>query len=135
MRHGCGEWWFSWALEGRAVQDVWISPPRRKRTSDRSKPPDQSSANNRYGTTVRWFEHKDGVWRIVFVNTVSGAIYNLAGKRKGDRVVLLGKEEDGSAIRWSLNEIRSDSFIFRGEERQVNGQWRLSAEFQLQRMV
>jgi|HubBroStandDraft_6_1064221.scaffolds.fasta_scaffold73988_2 hypothetical protein len=135
VRHGGGEWWFSWALEGRAVQDVWISPPRSKRTSEHGKPPDQSSTNNRYGTTVRWFELKDGVWRIVFVNPVSGAIYNLAGKRKGDRVVLLGKEEDGSAIRWSLDEIRSDSFIFRGEERQANGQWRLSAEFQLQRMV
>jgi hypothetical protein len=85
VRHGSGEWWFSWALEGRAVQDVWISPPRSKRTSDHGKPPDQSSANNRYGTTVRWFELKDGVWRIVFVNPVSGAIYNLreSGKVTG----------------------------------------------------
>ena len=26
-----GEWHFGWALEGRAVQDVWIVPPRGQR--------------------------------------------------------------------------------------------------------
>jgi hypothetical protein len=134
VRHSSGEWWFSWALEGRAIQDVWISPPRAKRIFEHGKPPDASSANNRYGTTVRWFDRKDGIWRIVFVNPVSEATYNLAGKRDGERIVLLGKK-DGHPIRWSFNEIRSDSFTWRGEECQADGQWRIDAEFQLRRLV
>ena len=28
-----GEWHFGWALEGRAIQDVWIVPPRGQRAS------------------------------------------------------------------------------------------------------
>jgi hypothetical protein len=134
VRHGNGEWWFSWALEGRAMQDVWICPARTKRIADQGKPSDRSSASNRYGTTIRWFDHKDGVWRIAWVNPVSGAMNDLAGKREGDRIVLLGKEDD-SLIRWTFNEIRSDSFTWRGEQCQTDGHWRLSAEFQLQRIV
>jgi hypothetical protein len=134
VRHSSGEWWFSWALEGRAIQDVWISPPRAKRISEHGKPPDASSANNRYGTTVRWFDRKDGAWRIIFVNPVSGGMYNLAGKRERDRIVLLGKGDD-SPIRWSFNEILSDSFTWLGEQCQADGQWRLSAEIQLRRIV
>jgi tetratricopeptide (TPR) repeat protein len=29
-----GEWHFGWALEGRAIQDVWIVPPRGQRNGD-----------------------------------------------------------------------------------------------------
>ena len=134
VRNSSGEWWFSWVLEGRAIQDVWISPPRAKRISEHGKPGDALSANNRYGTTVRWFDRRNGVWRIVFVNPVSGAMYNLAGKWQGDRIVLLGKK-NGHPIRWSFNEIQPDSFTWRGEECQSDGQWRISAEFQLRRIV
>jgi hypothetical protein len=28
VRRRKGEWHFGWALEGRAIQDVWIVPPR-----------------------------------------------------------------------------------------------------------
>jgi hypothetical protein len=116
------------------MQDVWICPPRTKRIADRGRPSDPSSANNRYGTTIRWFDRKDGAWRIAWVNPVSGAMNNLSGKREGDRIVLLGKEDD-SVIRWSFNEIQTNSFTWRGEQHQADGQWRLSAEFQLRRMV
>ena len=134
VRHGSGEWWFCWALEGRAIQDVWISPPRAKRILEPGKPPGASSANNRYGTTIRWFDRKAEIWRIVFVNPVSGARYNLAGTREGDRIVLLGKK-DGHPIRWSFDEIRSDSVTWRGEECHSDGQWRITAEFQLRRIA
>ena len=38
----------------------------------------------------------------------------LEGVREGDRVVLHG-EEDGHPIRWTFNEIRQNSFLWRGE--------------------
>lgn len=126
VRRGTGEWWFSWVLEGRALQDVWIAPPRGQRS-------ERSAVNNRYGTTVRWFDRSSGQWRIVWVNPVTGAINLLAGKREGDRVILEG-EEGMNAIRWSFNNIRPESFVWRGESRSGDG-WRLDAEFRLKRIA
>src|SRR5205809_8147501 len=45
-----GEWHFGWALEGRAVQDVWIVPPRGQRQGD------AIALSNRYGTTLRVYD-------------------------------------------------------------------------------
>ena len=92
------------------------------------------SADNRYGTTIRCFDRKDGLWRIVWINPVSGAVNTLAGKRDGDRI-FLEAVEDGQPIRRSFNHIRSDSFIWRGESRQKDGHWRLDAEFRLRRIA
>src|SRR5262245_56564994 len=36
VREVSAEWHFSWALDGRAVADVWISPSRADRGDDRS---------------------------------------------------------------------------------------------------
>jgi hypothetical protein len=44
-----GEWHFGWALEGHAIQDVFIVPARPERSEA-----DTSRRGNRYGTTVRF---------------------------------------------------------------------------------
>ena len=123
-----GEWWFAWVLEGRAMQDVWISPARSERS------PHARSAKDRYGTSIRHFDHDHGVWRIAWINPVSGAINHLAGRRQGDRILLLG-EEDGETIRWSFNEISHGSFRWLGETRRADGHWRKDAEFELRRIA
>ena len=88
-----GEWWFAWVLEGRALQDVRISPAR----VDRGSNLNTVGAKNRYGTTVRRFDRDAGVWRITWINSVSGATNHLAGKRDGDRIVLLGAASGGAS--------------------------------------
>jgi uncharacterized protein len=133
VKRGSGEWWFSWVLEGRALQDVWIVPPRGLRTQGTWEIHRTSAPNNRYGTTVRWFDQKLKQWRIVWVNPVSGAVNSLTGKREGDRMVLEG-EEDGHAIRWTFNDIQPASFVWRGESRHHDGSWKLEAEFRLRRI-
>jgi hypothetical protein len=134
VRTGAGEWWFSWVLEGRAIQDVWIVPPRAQRSDASGKMTRPGAPSDRYGTTVRWFDRQSGQWRIVWVNPVSGAMNLLAGRREGDRIVLEG-EQEGHRIRWSFNDIRTNSFVWRGESRESDGSWRLEAEFRLKRMA
>ena len=129
VREGSGEWWFAWVLEGRALQDVWISPP----PGERGRPRDPGGASDRYGTTIRRLDRQAGLWRITWINPVSGATNHLAGRRDGDRIVLLG-DQDGTPIRWTLGAIRADSFIWTGESRVPGGDWVTEAEFRLRRL-
>jgi hypothetical protein len=55
-----GEWHFGWALEGRAVEDVWIFPARRARTA----PPQPWCF---YGSTFRWYEPAIDAWHNRYV--------------------------------------------------------------------
>lgn len=128
-REGRGEWWFAWVLEGRAMQDVWIVPPRTERTGR----PQGNTAVNRYGSTIRRFDHEAGLWRITWINPVSGAENRLSGRPDGDRILLEG-EQDGQPIRWAFHDIRNDSFRWLGETRDAAGAWRVQAEFRLRRI-
>jgi hypothetical protein len=122
-----GEWHFARVLEGRAVQDVWISPPRADRKA--------AVLRNRYGTTLRVFEPKAKVWRVTWLNPVSGAHDELVGRRAGGDVVHEGVRPEGTPIRWTFTDIRADSCTWRGETSSDGGKtWRLEAEFRLRRI-
>lgn len=121
-----GEWWFAWVLEGRALQDVWISPERAKRNEGISAP-------NRYGSTIRYLDPQGDGWRIVWVNPVTKIENELRGERVGDRFVLEGSA-DSVSIRWSFTNIKDDSFTWIGESREEGKDWILGAKFILSRM-
>lgn len=119
-----GEWHFSWALEGRAVQDVFIVPRRSARHAG------MHSRENRYGTTVRFFDRPSGNWLITWINPVNGSVNRLAARREGDAIVQIGTDPDGITRRWSFVDMTPDAFRWVGEESRDNGQtWRLQAEF------
>ena len=50
---------FAWVLEGRAIQDLWITPPRRVRR------PGWREAGNRYSTTLRMYDPSIDAWHIL----------------------------------------------------------------------
>jgi uncharacterized protein len=119
-----GEWHFAHALEGRAVQDVWIAPARDRRSASSPK------TFNRYGTTVRFYEPASRTWRIVWINPVSGAMQTLVGRASADGIVHEGTDSDGSRIRWTFRELTAHSFHWTGERSTDGGRtWQLSAEF------
>ena len=37
------------------------------------------------------------------------------GGEENGRIVLSGRDEDGAILRWSFNDIKADSFVWRGE--------------------
>jgi hypothetical protein len=58
----------------------------------------------------------------------------LTGGVVEDRIVLKGKDGDGSSIRWSFNDIQSDSFVWRGETSRDDGKtWVLNEEHYMKR--
>lgn len=124
MRHtSTGEWHFAWVLEGRAIQDVWISPPRGLRA------PGQSTERNRYGTSIRVYDAESDVWHVTWINPVTGVTNSLVGRTGGDALVHEGERPDGSLIRWSFREVTADFFHWVGEVSADGATWRLATEF------
>ncbi|MPY87353.1 MAG: hypothetical protein GEU99_05480 [Luteitalea sp.] len=119
-----GEWYFAWVLEGRAIQDVLIAPPRTNRR------PGQPVQGNRYGTTLRVYDPESGVWRVTWINAVTGAHNTLVGRKQDDEIVQEGRAEQGAPIRWIFSRITPQSFHWRGEVSLDEGKsWQLQAEF------
>jgi hypothetical protein len=122
VRRASGELEFGWILDGRAVQDIWITYP------------EEPSKERSIGTSVRFFDPKSKVWRVLFVNPAYGSLITVQGRAEGDRIVLRGVNEEGSMLRWSFNEIQTDSFIWRGEKSRDGGKtWRLREEHHMRR--
>jgi hypothetical protein len=114
---------FAWVLEGLAIQDVWISPPRALRSRATPRP-------NRYGTTIRVYDPSRDVWRVTWINPVTGVENRLVGRKDGDDIIQEGRRDDGVLMRWSFREITPSSFHWIGEESVDEGKsWKTGAEF------
>ncbi len=123
-----GEVHFAWALEGRAIQDVWIVP----RAADRT--PDSNRTSNLYGTTLRIWDAQLSAWRIRWINPVSGHEERQTGRRIGDEIVQIGARIDGTPTRWRFTEINPNSFHWIGEVLEPDGRsWKLEGEFKARR--
>jgi len=119
---------FGWVLEGRAVQDVWITPARAERSSAEKRTLDW------YGTTLRIYDPKTELWRVTWSDPVSGYRIELEGRRQGDDIVQLGMRA-GRPIRWTFSEIRADSFRWQGHALADDGvTWRLEIDIGFRRM-
>jgi hypothetical protein len=127
-RHLKAEAHFGWVLEGRAVQDVWIMPPRRQRTTD------QDRSTNMYGTTLRVWDPLIQAWRVTWINPVTGRD-ELIGRWHGKDVVQVGAHSDGTPIRWTFTEITPESFHWIGEALQADATtWKVEGEFRARRI-
>ena len=122
VSHKPGEVLFGWIIDGLALQDIWIGYPK--------SPSDERTI----GTTVRFFDKQSKLWRVVFVAPAFGALTLMQGGAEGDRIVLRGQDKDGSSLRWSFNEMKADSFVWRGERSRDGGKtWTLEEEHHMRR--
>jgi hypothetical protein len=125
-----GEWHFGWALEGRAIQDVWIVPPRGGLRGG-----DAAAKVNSYGTTMRVYDPRIDAWQIQWTDPVTQNFLHMIGRKQGDEIVQLGTRPDGNLIRWRFSEITPDSFRWRGEvSADAGATWRLNVEFSARRV-
>ena len=123
VRRSRGEWIFSWVLEGRAIQDVFIVPAR----GSRGDPPGKG---NRYGATLRVFDPRTDAWRITWTNAVTNVQTCLTGSRRGDEIFQEGSQEDGSLVRWIFSDLKPGSFCWTGLASTDGGAtWRKQVEF------
>lgn len=130
VRTAAGECHAAWVLEGRAVQDVWISPPASLRSATTPRP------GNRYGTTLRVYDSRTRQWNVAWTNPVSGAENRLIGRSMDGEIVQEGQDPDGNPIRWCFRKITPTSLHWTGEiSRDGGGTWELQTEFFMRRMA
>jgi hypothetical protein len=118
---------FGWVLQGRAVQDTWIAPPR--------APARAGSVLKRqtYGTTLRVFHPEIEAWRAVWLNPLKGKRNDLIGRRIGDDIVQLCLGTDRPE-KWVFSQITARSFLWRAYLLGDDGvTWVRGTEFQLHR--
>ena len=122
VRHKRGEVLFGWVLDGHALQDIFLSYP------------DSSSDERKMVTGLRWVDPRTGRWTLAFVAPTFDVVVRMEAAAEGDRIVLRGKDSKGALLRWSFNDIRQDSFVWRGESSHDGGKtWRLEEEHHMKR--
>lgn len=124
MRRERGEWHFSWILEGRGVQDIWIVPPRGERA--------QSDSLYEYGTSLRFFDETLNAWQSTWIGPMHQVVRTFLAHGIGDEVVLETTEGQVPRMRWSFADMKPNSFTWRNEL-WVGSYWRVQQTFDARR--
>lgn len=115
---GQGEIHFVWALDGRAIQDVWILPGLFN------------------GTTLRVYDPGIDAWHILWSDPLKQLYTRQIGRARGPDIVQDGDMDNGVRLRWSFTDIAPDKFRWLGERSLDGGvSWRLQAEFLARRVL
>ena len=129
QREHTGSWYFSRTLEGRAIQDVLVSPELADRSSG------GSMIGNRYGNTFRMMDPETRQWRVDWFNPVSGIHNQLTARQEGDQIIQQTAEIEDLIMRWIFEHITADSFHWYGESSADKGKtWKLDVEFFARRL-
>lgn len=99
-----GEWHFGWALEGRAIMDVWIAPRRSLRGA---------SPGGEYGVGVRIFDPSIDAWRSTWIGPARGVVKPFIARETGGEIVLEGRFADDRLERWIFSDIAATHFRWR----------------------
>ena len=117
-----GEIHFRWILEGKAMQDVFMTYQENPR---RLIP---------VGTTVRFYDPKIDAWRSTWMSPIQGAMQTFIAQKVNQEIVLESKTKEGYPEKWIFSDITSQSFRWRSVETHDNGKtWQLTEEMQVRR--
>jgi hypothetical protein len=133
---GKGEIHFGWVLEGRAIQDVWITPPRGSRGGGSRDDPIGAAANF-YGSTFRIYDPGIDAWHIFWLDPVKQFYSRMIGRADGRDIEQLTVDETPQR-RWRFTDITRNSFhwtadVDEGKDGAV--QWRRHVEFFARRIA
>ena len=109
---GRGEIHFVWALDGRAIQDVWILP------------------GIFYGITLRVYDPAIDAWHILWSDPLKQLYTRQTARAEGADIVQIGQSDSGVPMRWRFIDITPDSFRWLGERSGDGGAtWWVQADF------
>lgn len=104
-----GEWLFSRILNGTAIQDVFIWPPRDQRRSD--------DVCGEYASSIFAYDPLSKKWDVTWVNT--GATVRLKAEKIGGNIIMTEITE--KKMQWIFSDITDVSFIWQSVIHNDNG--------------
>jgi hypothetical protein len=117
-----GEVHFGWILDGRAVQDVWMTYDEK---SKRAVP---------VGTTIRVYDPSADTWQSTWISVLRRSVQTFVARQVGGEIVLEGRTKDGYAEHWIFSNIKPGSFRWHSEETHDGGStWVLTEEMIIHR--
>jgi hypothetical protein len=109
---------FSWVLQGRAIQDVWILP------------------GFFHGTTLRVYDPGLDAWHILWSDPLKQYFTRQIGRIRGKDIVQEGRNDAGQLTRWTFTDITADSFHWIGERSLDDGAtWHRQVVFHARRKI
>jgi hypothetical protein len=122
-----GEWHWAWALRGRAIIDVLISPPLAEHV--------EGEPFFEYGPTIRVYDPSMQAWRVTFNPTGSIGTTKLIARPDGDGGILMeGALPDDTPTQWRFSEISEDGFLWQERDSHDDGKtWVLAEEIRATR--
>jgi hypothetical protein len=111
---------FRWVLHGRAVQDVWITPPRAEWDEHTAQDP-----RSRWGTTLRVYDPSLEKLHIHWVSARNGSGLYMLGKAEDDGISQYASI-DGRIVRWRFRDITPTTFVWDSADSCDDGRsWRV----------
>ncbi|MFC0626651.1 hypothetical protein [Kribbella deserti] len=107
-----GEWHFSWALDGRAVADIWITPSRERHPVD---------GDGEWGLSVRFYDEQLGAFRSTWLGPKAAFVMPFVAHAGDGTIRLEALTPTAAKTRWIFTDISSDGFHWRNEDETAEG--------------
>lgn len=122
VMHRTGELIFGWVMDGRVMQDLWPDPS-------------VAGKDREVYTDLFYFDPKTDAWLVASVDPEHPSVARLTGRAAGDNGLVLDSRDFGDKdTRWSFDDIRPGSFVFRVTDSNDGGKtWRLQSEYHMSR--
>jgi hypothetical protein len=104
-----GEWHFAWALDGRAVADVWITPSRAARATD---------GDGEWGLSIRIHDPELNAFRSTWMGPKAAFVMPFIAHATDDTITL---ESQTASTRWAFTGITGTGFHWRNEDEDADG--------------
>lgn len=104
-----GEWHFAWALDGRAVADIWITPSRAARPTD---------GDGEWGLSIRIHDPELQAFRSTWMGPKAAFVMPFVAHATADTITL---ESQTASTRWEFTDITESGFHWRNEDIDADG--------------